>query len=415
MEKRRVVITGMGVVAPNGIGIENFWDSLVHGRSGVRRITHFDASSYPCQVAAEVPDFNPTDYMDYRTAKRLARFAQFALAASKMAIMDSRIDLDSIDPHRVGVIIGTGIGGGDCTENQYIVFMEKGLKRISPFTAVMICTHSAAGIISCEFGIKGPNTTIAAGCTSGLDAIYSAYNTIRLGDADIMLAGAGETPITPYIVAIFCASGLLSKSTDNPKKTVKPYDVEGDGTVLGEGGATLVLENLESALKREARIYGEILGYASGNEAYNIFHIDPAGDEAAEVMKRALDNARLKPRDIGYINAHGNGSPEYDLNETIAIKKIFRELAYQIPITSIKPVTGQSFSVTGVLQVITSLLIINKSIIPPTINHINPQPNCDLDYVRNQFREGKVNNALTNSLGYGGGHTVVIVGKYNRL
>jgi len=415
MEKRRVVITGMGVVAPNGIGIENFWDSLVHGRSGVRRITHFDASSYPCQVAAEVPDFNPTDYMDYRTAKRLARFAQFALAASKMAIMDSRIDLDSIDPHRVGVIIGTGIGGGDCTENQYIVFMEKGLKRISPFTAVMICTHSAAGIISCEFGIKGPNTTIAAGCTSGLDAIYSAYNTIRLGDADIMLAGAGETPITPYIVAIFCASGLLSKSTDNPKKTVKPYDVEGDGTVLGEGGATLVLENLESALKREARIYGEILGYASGNEAYNIFHIDPAGDEAAEVMKRALDNARLKPRDIGYINAHGNGSPEYDLNETMAIKKIFRELAYQIPITSIKPVTGQSFSVTGVLQVITSLLIINKSIIPPTINHINPQPNCDLDYVRNQFREGKVNNALTNSLGYGGGHTVVIVGKYNRL
>ena len=415
MEKRRVVITGMGVVAPNGIGIENFWDSLIHGRSAVRRITHFDASSYPCQVAAEVPDFKPTDYMDYRTAKRLARFAQFALAASKMAIMDSRIDLGSIDPHRVGVIIGTGIGGGDCTENQYIVFMEKGLKRISPLTAVMICTHSAAGIISCEFGIKGPNTTIAAGCTSGLDAIYSAYNTIRLGDADIMLAGAGETPITPYIVAIFCASGLLSKSTDNPKKTIKPYDVEGNGTVLGEGGATLVLENLESALKRKARIYGEILGYASGNEAYNIFHIDPAGDEAAEVMKRALDNARLKPRDIGYINAHGNGSPEYDLNETIAIKKTFRELAYQIPITSIKPVTGQSFSVTGVLQVITSLLTINKSIIPPTINHINPQPNCDLDYVRNQFREGKVNNALTNSLGYGGGHTVVIVGKYNRL
>jgi 3-oxoacyl-[acyl-carrier-protein] synthase II len=412
LEKRRVVITGMGVVAPNGTGVENFWDSLVHGRSAVRRITHFDASSYPCQVAAEVPDFEPTDYMDPKTAKRLARFAQFALAASKMAIMDSGIDLDSIDPHRVGVIIGTGIGGGDCSENQHIVFMEKGLKRISPFTAVMICTHSAAGIISCEFGIKGPNTTIAAGCTSGLDAIYSAYNTIRLGDADIMLAGAGETPITPYIVGMFCVNGLLSKSIDNPKKTVKPYDVEGDGTVLGEGGATLVLENLENALKRKARIYGEILGYASGNEAYNIFRIDPLGNETAEVMRKALQNAHLKPEDIDYINAHGNGSPEYDMNETTAIKKVFGELAYQIPITSIKPVTGQSFSVTGVLQTIASLLTINTSIIPPTINHINPQPSCDLDYVRDQFRKGEVNYALMNSLGYGGGHTVVIVCKF---
>jgi 3-oxoacyl-[acyl-carrier-protein] synthase II len=412
LEKRRVVITGMGVIAPNGIGVENFWDSLVHGRSAVKRITHFDASSYPCQVAAEVSDFDPTDYMDPKTSRRLARFAQFALAASKMAIMDSGIDLDSIDPHRAGVIIGTGIGGGDCSENQHSVFMERGLRRISPFTAVMICTHSAAGIISCEFGIKGPNTTIAAGCTSGLDAIYSAYNTIRSGDADIMLAGAGEAPITPYIVAIFCASGLLSKSTNNPKKTVKPYDVEGDGTVLGEGGATLVLENLESAFKRKARIYGEILGYASGNEAYNIFRIDPAGDEAAEVMKRALDNACLKPKDIGYINAHGNGSPEYDLNETMAIKKVFEDSAYRIPVTSIKPVTGQSFSVTGVLQTIASLLTINTSIIPPTINHINPQPSCDLDYVRGQFRKCEVNNALMNSLGYGGGHTVVIVCKF---
>jgi 3-oxoacyl-[acyl-carrier-protein] synthase II len=412
MKTRRVVITGMGVVAPNGIGIENFWDSLVHGRSGIRRITHFDASSYPCQVAGEVSDFDPTDYMDRKTAKRLARFAQFALAASKMAVDDSRLDLHSIDPNRVGVIIGTGIGGGDCSENQYNVFIEKGLKRISPLTAVMICTHSAAGIISCEFGIKGPNTTIAAGCTSGLDAFYSAYNTIKLGDADIMLAGAGEAPITPYIVAVFCACGLLSKNNNNPKKTVKPYDVDGDGTVLGEGGAILVLEDLQNALKRKAKIYGEILGYASGNEAYNIFHIDPTGDVAAGVMKKSLGNAHLKPEDIDYINAHGNGSPEYDLNETIAIKKVFGELAYRIPVTSIKPVTGQSFSVTGVLQIIASLLAINKNIIPPTINHINPQPNCDLDYVPNQYKRSEVNNVLINSFGYGGGHTVVIISKF---
>jgi 3-oxoacyl-[acyl-carrier-protein] synthase II len=412
MEKRRVVITGMGVVAPNGIGVDAFWDSLIHGHSGIRKITYFDATNYPCQVAAEVPYFDPTDYMDSKTAKRLDKFAQFALAASKMAVVDSRVDLDSLDLSKIGVIIGTGIGGGVCKESQHIIFMEKGFKRLSPLAAVMICTHSAAGIISCEFGLKGPNTTVSSGCTSGLDAIYSAYNTIRLGDADMMLAGAGEAPITPYIVAIFCACGLLSRSNSNPKKTLKPFDVDGDGTVLGEGGAILILESLESALKRKAKIYGEILGYASGNEAYDIFHIDPVGDVGAEVMKKALNNAHLKPEDIDYINAHGNGSPEYDLNETIAIKKIFGELAYRIPVTSIKPITGQSFSVTGVLQAIASILAINTGIIPPTINHINPQPNCDLDYVPNHYRNYEVNNSLLNSLGYGGGHTVIIVGKF---
>ncbi len=411
MEKRRVVVTGMGVVAPNGTSIDNFWDSLVHGRSGIRRITYFDASTYPCQVAAEIPDFDPTDYMDSKTAKRLDRFAQFALAASKMAIVNSKTDLDSFEPDKVGVIIGTGIGGGLCKENQHLIFMEKGFKRLSPLAAVMICTHSAAGIISREFGLKGPNTTVSAGCTSGLDAIYLAYNTIRFGDADVMLAGAGEAPITPYIVALFCACGLLSRSNGNPKKVLRPFDADGDGTVLGEGGAVVVLEELQSALKRNAKIYGEILGYASGNEAYDIFHIDPAGDVGAEVMKRALKNAQLMPEDIDYINAHGNGSPEYDLNETIAIKKVFGELAYRIPVTSIKPVTGQSFSATGIFQMITSLLALNSATIPPTVNHYNPQANCDLDYVPNHYRSSEIDNVLMNSLGYGGGHTVLIVSK----
>jgi len=412
MEKKRVVITGMGVIAPNGIGIDNFWDSLVHGRSGIKRITHFDASTYPCQVAAEVENFNASDYMDPKVAKRTARFAQFALAASKMAIEDSKIDLGSTDPYRIGVIIGTGIGGGDCIENQYTIFMEKGIKRLSPYGAVMICTHSAAGLISHQLGLKGPNTTIAAGCTSGLDAIYSAYNTIRLGDADIMLAGAGEAPITPCSIALFCVSGLLSRNNGNPSTTLRPYDVTGAGTVLGEGGALLVLEDLQCALKKKAKIYGEILGYASGNEAYNIFEIDPSAEAASIIMKKALENAQLKPKDIDYINAHGNGSPEYDLNETLTIKKVFGELAPEIPVTSIKPITGQSFSVTGILQAITSLLVINKGIIPPTINHERPHPNCDLDYVPLRFRTAEVNRVLINSLGYGGGHTVMIVGKF---
>jgi 3-oxoacyl-[acyl-carrier-protein] synthase II len=231
-----------------------------------------------------------------------------------------------------------------------------------------------------------------------------------------MLAGSGEAPISPYIVGLFSASGILSRNNGTePHKAVKPFDINGDGIVLGEGGAVLVLEELQNAKKREAKIYGEILGYASGNEAYNIFHIDPVGDIAADVIKMALKNAHLKPEDIDYINAHGNGSPEYDLNETIAIKKVFGEVAYRIPVTSIKPIIGQSFSVTGILQVVTCLLVINKGIIPPTINHTEPSPDCDLDYVRNQYREGEVNKALVNSLGFGGGHTVMIVGKSNRL
>jgi 3-oxoacyl-[acyl-carrier-protein] synthase II len=416
MDKRRVVITGMGVVAPNGTGIDAFWDSLVHGRSGVRKITHFDASSYPCQVAAEVPDFNPTDYMDYKTAKRLARFAQFALASSKMAVDDSRLDLHSIDPYRIGVIIGTGSGGAGYSEGQHIAFVEKGIKRISPFAVVMTCTHSASGIICYELGIKGTNTTISAACNSGLDAIYLAYNTIRLGDTDIMFAGAGEAPVTPYIISLFSASGILSSNNgEAPDKALKPFDRDGNGIIIGEGGAVLILEELQHALKRGVRIYGEILGYASGNETYNIFKIDPNGDTGAEVMKKALYNAYLEPKDIDYINAHGNGEMEYDLNETFSIKKTFGDLAYRIPVSSIKPVTGQSISVTGILQMITCLLVIDRNIIPPTINHINPRPNCDLDYVPNHCRRSVVNTALMNAMGFGGSHTVVIVGRFNNF
>lgn len=415
MEKRRVVVTGMGVVAPNGIGVDNFWDSLVNGRSGVRKITRFDASSYPCQVAAEVPDFDPTDYMDPKTAKRLSRFAQFSLAASRMVMDDTGIDLSKEDPFRMGVCIGTGIGGGDFSENQHIVFMEKGLKRISPYTAMAICTHSAAGIICSEYGVKGMNTTIAAGCNSGLDAASLAFNAIRLGDADIMFAGAGEAPITPYIFGIFCAGGFLSRENKEPFKALKPYDIDGDGTVLGEGGAMLVMEELQHAKERGAKIYGELLSYSSVNDACNLFQIENNGETLARAMSQSLKNANLNLTDIDYINAHGNGLPEYDANETLAIKKTFGELAYQIPISSIKPITGQSFSVTGILQIITSLLVMNKHMIPPTCNHRTPAADCDLDYVPMVFRNHKVNFALMNAHGFGGSHTVFVVGRENHF
>jgi 3-oxoacyl-[acyl-carrier-protein] synthase II len=274
MEKRRVVITGMGVVAPNGIGIDDFWDSLVHGRSGVRKITHFDASSYPSQIAAEVPDFDPTDYMDPKTARRLSRFAHLAIAASEMAVEDSELDFSKEDPYRVGVYIGTAMGGADVIEAQHTIFMEKGLKRISPFTPFSCSTHSAGGMISCRFNLKGSNTTVAAGCNSGLDAAFLAFNAIRLDDADVMIIGASEAPITPYIHGAFCATGFLSRGNGDPQKALKPYDIHADGTVIGEGAAILIMEELQHAIARKTKIYGEVISYSSLNEAFDFVEVD---------------------------------------------------------------------------------------------------------------------------------------------
>jgi 3-oxoacyl-[acyl-carrier-protein] synthase II len=411
MEKRRVVITGMGVVAPNGIGIENFWDSLVNGRSAVRSITHFDASSYPSQIAAEVPDFDPIHYMDPKTAKRLGRFAQFALAAAEMAVEDSEIDLGREDPYRVGVFIGTAIGGGDISENQHSIFMEKGLKRISPYAAISISTHSASGIIGCEFNLKGPNTTISSGCNSGLDATYLAFNAIRLGDADLMITGAGEAPITPYIQGIFCASGNLSRENREPKKALKPYDVNADGMVLGEGGAIVILEEFYHAVQRNAKIYGEVLGYSAANEAFDLFGIGTENGAMAFNLKQVLDNTNIDSTEIDYINAHGNGLLSYDVSETEAIKKVFGEGAYNIPVTSIKPITGHSISSTGVFQVICSLLAIKEGIIPPTINIENPDPRCDLNYLRDHLLRKEVQTSLINAHGFGGRLTALVVRK----
>lgn len=412
MEKRRVVITGMGVLAPNGIGIENFWDSLVHGRSAVKKITHFDVSSYPSQIAAEISDFDPTDYMDPKTARRLSRFAQFALAASQMAVEDSGLDFTRENTYRTGVFIGTGIGGGDVIETQTAIFYEKGIKRLDPSGAISICTHVASGAISLKYGLKGPNTTIASGCNSGLDASYLAYNVIRLGEADILLVGAGEAPIHPITYGVFCAGGFLSKENEKPSEALKPYDIGGTGTVLGEGGAVVIMEELQHAINRKAKIYGEVLGCSSINEAHSLFDVEVNGNALSYGIKQALANADLHPGDIDYINSHGNGILIYDVNETSAIKNAFEESAYKIPINSIKPITGQSFSVTGILQMITCLLVFKHNVIPPTINHHTPDPRCDLYYVPDHFIEKEVKTALMNAHGFGGSHTILIMGKY---
>jgi 3-oxoacyl-[acyl-carrier-protein] synthase II len=409
---RRVVITGMGVVAPNGIGIDNFWDSLVHGRSGVRKITRFDASSYACQVAAEVPDFDPTDYMDPKTVRRLGRFAQFALASARMAVEDSAIDFSNEDPYRIGVYIGTAMGGEDVNETQHTIFLEKGLKRISPFTVVASSTHSASGIISCEFNLKGTNTTISAGCNSGLDATFLAFNAIRLGDADVMVLGAGEAPITPYIYGAFCATGFHSRENREPKQAVKPYDLNADGMVLAEGGAVVILEDLQHAFNRKAKIYGEVLNYSSLNEAFDLVEVDPNNETMAYNFKQVLKKTNIDIKEIDYINAHGNGILSYDISETEAIKQVFGELAYNIPVTSIKPITGHSIGPTSIWQIITSLLVMEKGIIPPTMNIQNPAPECDLNYVPNYFLERKVQTALINTHGFGGRLTALILRRF---
>jgi 3-oxoacyl-[acyl-carrier-protein] synthase II len=413
MEKRRVVITGMGVVAPNGIGIDAFWDSLVHGRSAIKRITRFDASSYPCKIAAEISDFDPTDYMDPKTVKRLDRYTQYSLASASMAINNSKLNIRDLDPFRIGVFTATAIGGGETSEKQHLIFIEKGLKRMSPFTLRGISTHTSAAVISEVFNIKGPNTTITSGCNSGLDAIYLAYNIIKLGDADIMIVGAGEAPITPYIMAVFSLRGILcTNNNGEPEEAVKPYDVDASGIVLGEGGGAVILEELNHALKRGANIYGEIIGYSSLNEAY-VFGTKTNPEIMAKAFQLAFKKANIRAQDVSYINSHGNAIVEYDLGETEAIKIAFGEWAYHIPISSIKPVTGQSLSVTGVYQMISSLLVLKNGVIPPTINLKNPAPGCDLNYVPNHSIKRNVSIVLMNAHGFGGIHTVVIVRKFN--
>src|SRR4030043_246773 len=410
MEKRRVVITGMGVVAPNGIGIDNFWDSLVHGRSGVRKITHFNASSYPSKIAAEVHDFDPEDYMDPKTVKRLDRFVHLSLASASMALEDAEIKISYEDSYKMGVFVGTAIGGGETHENQHSIFLEKGFKRIAPYAVFGISTHSASAAISESFIFKGPNTTISSGCNSGLDACYLAYNTIKMGDADVMIVGAGEAPITPYIVSVFSAVGVLSTQNGDPQETVKPYDIEASGMVLGEGGGAIIIEELGHAINRGAKIYGEILGCSSVSEAYT-FGTETDPEPRAQAFKLVLEKSRLSPNDVEYINSHGNGILNYDIGETESIKKVFGEQAYKIPVSSIKPVTGQSLAPTGIYQIITSLLVIKNGLIPPTVNHKNPAPECDLNYVPHHFIRKNVNIALMNAHGFGGRHTVLTIGK----
>ncbi|MDK2984745.1 MAG: 3-oxoacyl-[acyl-carrier-protein] synthase [Clostridia bacterium] len=408
----RVVVTGMGVISPVGIGLENFWQSLVEGKSGVGPITHFDASELSTRIAAEVKDFDAKDYIDRKEAKRMDRFTQFAVAAAKMASQDAGLEMEKLNSDRVGVVLGTGIGGTDTFEKQHKVLQDKGPGRVSPFFVPMMIANMAAGHISINLGAKGPNYTVITACASGTNAIGEAFKLLQRGDADVVITGGTEAAITPMSFSGFCSMKALSTHNDEPQKASRPFDKNRDGFVMGEGSGILILETLEHAKKRGASIYAEIVGYGATADAYHITAPAPEGEGGARAMSNALKDAGLNPSDIDYINAHGTSTPLNDKFETAAIKKVFGDNAKKVAISSTKSMIGHLLGAAGAVELITSILTINKGIITPTINYEERDPECDLDYVPNEAREANVNYALSNSLGFGGNNATLIVKKF---
>ncbi|QXM05891.1 beta-ketoacyl-ACP synthase II [Crassaminicella indica] len=410
--KRRVVVTGIGAITPIGIGKESFFQALKEGKSGIGKITKFDAKDFPAQIAGEVKDFEPTDYIDKKEAKRMDRFTQFAVAAAKLAVDDSQIDLDKINQHRFGVILGSGIGGIETFEKEYQKLFNKGPKRVSPFFIPMMITNIGAGQVSMAFGAKGPNSTTVTACASSTNAIGDAFKIIQRGDADIMLTGGTEASITPLAVAGFCTMKALSTRNDDPTKASRPFDKDRDGFVMGEGAGMLIIEELEHALARGAHIYAEMVGYGMSADAYHITAPAPEGEGAARAMKNAIDDAQIKPEDIDYINAHGTSTPLNDKNETMGIKTVFGEHAYKLSVSSTKSMTGHLLGGAGAVEAIACVLALTENFIPPTINYTTPDPECDLDYTPNEGRKKEVRYALSNSLGFGGHNATIILKRY---
>ncbi|MFL0252717.1 beta-ketoacyl-ACP synthase II [Clostridium neuense] len=409
---RRVVITGLGAITPVGNDVNTFWDSIKHGKCGIDFIKAFDTSDFKAKLAAEVKDFNPEDYMEKKETKRTDRFCQFALAAASQAMEDSKLDIEALDKERLGVILGSGIGGISTIEEQHTKLMEKGPNRVSPMVIPMIIANMAAGNVAIKYGAKGICTTIVTACASGNNAIGESYRNIKYGYADVMISGGSEAGITPLSVAGFIASTTLNKSTD-PLRASIPFDKERNGFIMGEGSAVVILEELEHALKRGAKIYAEVVGYGATGDAYHITSPAPGGEGAARAMKLALEEANIDKTEVSYINAHGTGTQYNDKCETAAIKAAFGEHAYNIPISSTKSMTGHLLGAAGAIEAVICVKAIQDNFIPPTIGYREKDEECDLDYVPNQGREAEVNYALSNSMGFGGHNAMLIFKKYN--
>ncbi len=407
--RRRVVVTGMGVMTSLGLDVASFWQNIVSGRSGVGHIQSFDASAFTTRIAAEIRDFDPEQYMGRKDARRMDRFAQFAVAATRCALEDAQLKIGPDNADKIGVLIGSGIGGIQTLEKQYEVLYEKGPSRISPFFIPMLISDMASGQVSIIFGAKGPNSTVVTACATGTHAIGDAYHIIRRGDAEAMICGGAEAPMCRLGLGGFCAARALSTRNDDPECASRPFDADRDGFVMGEGAGVLILESLEHAQARGARIRAEVVGYGMTGDAYHITAPAPLGEGAARAMAMALCTAGVTPADVDYINAHGTSTIPNDPLETMAIKTVFGEHAYRVAISSTKSMTGHLLGAAGAVEAIITILAMETSTIPPTINLERPDPECDLNYTPNQAVKREVRYALSNSFGFGGHNATILL------
>lgn len=402
----------MGAITPFGTGKDKLWQSLVEGKSGIGPITRFDAENLPVTFAGEVKDFVPSDFINRKEIRRMDRFAQYAVAAARMAVEDASLDLEKEDRDRVGVIFGSANGGMETFQEQTKVLLEKGPNRISPFFVPMMIANMAAGLISINLGIRGVNFTVVNACASGTNSIGEAFRALQRGDADVVITGGSEASVTPLTVAGFAAMKALSTRNDDPAKASRPFENNRDGFVLGEGAGVLVLETLEHAEARGARIYAEISGYGCTADAYHMTAPSPEGETVTRAISLALEDAGLKPEDVDYINAHGTSTPLNDRQETLAIKKVFGDHAYKLAISSTKSMIGHLLGASGAVEAIATALSLYTGVIPPTINYEEPDPECDLDYVPNEARQQPIEVAMSNSFGFGGHNATIVLRKF---
>ena len=408
----RVVITGVGLVTPIGIGKEEFWLSLIQGKSGIDKISYFDTSEYSTKIAAEIKNFDSINFISLKEANRMDKSTQFSIVSAMLALEDSKLEITEKDAYLIGVIIGSGIGGINTFEKQHKILLEKGPGRVSPFFVPMMISNISAGEIAIKIGAKGPNAVISTACASSTHAIGMAFKLLQQGDAQIILSGGTEAAIGPMALAGFCKMKALSVQNDYPNRASKPFDKERDGFIMGEGAGILILETLQHAKERNANIYAEILGFGMTADAYHITAPAPDGEGAVKAMEIALRDAKIVPSQIDYINAHGTSTPLNDKLETLAIKKVFGKHAYDLKISSNKSMTGHLLGASGGVEAIATALTLKNNIIPPTINYLSPDPECDLDYVPNINKKEIVNYAISNSFGFGGHNGVLVLGKY---
>ncbi len=412
MSERRVVITGIGVLTPLSSELELFWQNLTAGKSGIGPVTRFDTTQFDCKIGGEVRDFNPEEFMPVKEARRTDRFVRYAVGAAKKAMTDSGIDMAKEDVNRVGVLIGSGIGGMETIEDQVGTLIRKGPGRVSPFMIPMLIVNMASGYVSMLIGAKGPNLAVVSACATATHALGEAARAIVHNDADIMIAGGSEAAVTQMGYAGFCAMKAMSTRNSEPERASRPFDAQRDGFVMGEGAGVCILESLEHARKRHAKIYCEVVGYGITGDAYHMSAPAPEGEGAARSMIMALGHAKLNPDQVDYINAHGTSTPVGDKCETQAIKKVFGEHAKKLAVSSTKSMTGHLLGAAGAVETAACALAIRDGIVPPTINYENPDPDCDLDYVPNKARQMKVDVCLNNSLGFGGHNATIIVKRH---